>query len=179
MEVRGIWDDGRMAEDSPHTTQHVAWSDPRAIALRDAMDAEMEARYGSSGVPDEARAAALHRVFTVDGSAVVDTVLLLDDGVPVAHACVRMLPMDSGPEWEIKRVIVDAARRGRGLGRTVMSEVIDVARRGGAHRVILQVGDRQPEAVRLYTELGFTRIPVYPPYAEVVPHSLCFELVLR
>jgi GNAT superfamily N-acetyltransferase len=90
-----------------------------------------------------------------------------------------MLQTDSGEEWEVKRVIVDGTRRGRGLGRALMNEIIDIARQGGARRLILQAGDRQPEAVGLYSSLGFTPIPVYAPYAEHMPQSLCFELILH
>ena len=159
--------------------QHVAWSDPRAIALRDVMDAEMEVRYGPYDPADAERSRAINRAFAVDEATVVETVLILDDGVPVAHAAMRMLPTDSGSEWEIKRVIVDGTRRGRGLGRTLVNEMLEIARRGGAQRVILQSGDRQPEAVGLYRSLGFTPIPVYAPYAAVMPQSMCFEFILR
>ncbi|SMQ59417.1 GNAT family N-acetyltransferase [Agreia sp. VKM Ac-1783] len=158
---------------------HVAWSDPRAIALRDVMDAEMQVRYGLSSPADAELSEAIHRALAVDESTVVDTVLLVDDGVPVAHAGLRMLQTDSGAEWEVKRVIVDGTRRGRGLGRALMNEIIDIARQGGARRLILQAGDRQPEAVGLYSSLGFTPIPVYAPYAEHMPQSLCFELILH
>jgi GNAT superfamily N-acetyltransferase len=158
--------------------QHVAWNDPRAIALREVMDAEMELRYGFDAPADAELSASIGRALAVDETTVVDTVLLLDDGVPVAHAGIRMLATHAGAEWEVKRVIVDGSRRGRGLGRAVMAELIETARRGGARRIILQAGDRQPEAVRLYTGLGFTPIPVYAPYAELMPQSLCFELVL-
>jgi GNAT superfamily N-acetyltransferase len=158
---------------------HVLWSDPRAVALREVMDAEMHVRYGLDSPADAEFSAAISRALAVDESAVVDTVLLLDDGVPVAHAGIRMLETESGPEWEVKRVIVDGTRRGRGLGRMLMTELVAIARRGGAGRVILQSGDRQPEAIGLYTSMGFTAIPVYAPYAELMPQSLCFELILH
>lgn len=143
------------------------------------MDAEMHVRYGLDSPADAELSAEIARALAVDAATVVDTVLLVDDGVAVGHAGLRMLATDSGPEWEVKRVIVDGSRRGHGLGRALMTEIIAIARRGGAHRLILQSGDRQPEAVGLYTSLGFTPIPVYAPYAEVMPQSLCFELVLR
>jgi GNAT superfamily N-acetyltransferase len=158
--------------------QHVDWSDPRAVALREVMDAEMQVRYGLRSPADAELSAAIGRALAVDESTVVDTVLIVDDGVAVAHAGLRRLATDSGSEWEVKRVIVDGTRRGRGLGRTLMTEIIAVARREGAKRIILQTGDRQPESVGLYTSLGFTPIPVYAPYAELMPQSLCFELVV-
>lgn len=167
-----------MPENSAVEIHHVTWSDPRAVALRQVMDAEMQQRYGLESPADAELSAAISRALAVDEATVVDTVLLVDDGVAVAHAGIRMLETDSGPEWEVKRVIVDGTRRGRGLGRTLMAEVLAIARRGGARRVILQSGDRQPEALGLYTGLGFTPIPVYEPYVETMPQSLCFELLL-
>ena len=166
---------------APHVPeiQHVEWTDPRAVAMRALMDAEMHVRYGLDSPADAELSAEIERALAVDETTVVDTVLLVDEGVAVAHAGLRMLSTDSGQEWEVKRVIVDGSQRGRGLGRAVMTEIIAIARRGGARRLILQAGDRQPEAVGLYTSLGFTPIPVYAPYAEVMPQSLCFELVLR
>jgi GNAT superfamily N-acetyltransferase len=167
-----------MPENSAVEIHHVTWADPRAVALREVMDAEMQVRYGLDSPADAELSAAITRALAVDEATVVDTVLLLDEGVAVAHAGIRMLETDSGSEWEVKRVIVDSTRRGRGLGRTLMAELIATARRGGARRVILQSGDRQPEALGLYTSLGFTSIPVYAPYAESMPQSLCFELIL-
>jgi GNAT superfamily N-acetyltransferase len=167
-----------MPENSAVEIHHVAWTDPRAVALREVMDAEMQVRYGLHDPADAELSAAIHRALAVDEATVMDTVLLVDDGVPVAHAGIRILETDSGSEWEIKRVIVDGTRRGRGLGRTLMAELTATARRGGARRIILQSGDRQPEALGLYASLGFTPIPVYAPYVETMPQSLCFELVL-
>ncbi|WP_255359407.1 hypothetical protein [Frondihabitans sp. PAMC 28766] len=40
---------------------------------------------------------------------------------------------------------------------------------------MLQTGDRQPDAVRLYERFGYTPIPVYEPYVEAIPFSLCYE----
>jgi GNAT superfamily N-acetyltransferase len=167
-----------MPTSASFTIEHVDWNDSRAIALRAMMDAEMQERYGLDDPADADLSAAIGRALAVDVSTVVDTVLLLDGETAVAHASIRMLQLPTGPEWEVKRVIVDDSRRGRGVGRALMAEIIEVARRGGARRLILQSGDRQPEAVALYTKLGFTPIPVYPPYSELMPQSLCFELLL-
>ncbi len=131
----------------------------------------MQARYaGRSENQDAVRAA-----ISVDPADMVSTVIVSDqDGTPVAHAALRRL----GAEWEVKRVIVDADRRGQGLGRLLMAALEDIATRRGATRLILQTGDRQPDAVALYRRLGYTEIPVYQPYTDAVPFSLCFEKVL-
>ncbi|MCG7287156.1 GNAT family N-acetyltransferase [Cellulomonas sp. ACRRI] len=155
--------------DASYTLESVDWADPRAAALRDAMDAEMGARYASAGP----MSAAAHAALTVDPAAVRHVVLAVDhDGTPIGHAALR----DHGGEWEVKRVVVAAGQRGRGVGRAIMSEVERVARAAGAERVILQTGDRQPEAEALYAALGWTRIPTYPPYDTALPlQSRCYE----
>lgn len=154
--------------DAPFTLEAVAWADPRAAALRDAMDAEMDERYAPAGPLSPAARAAL----TVDPAAIRHVVLAVDhDGTPIGHAALR----DHHGEWEVKRVVVAAGQRGRGVGRAIMTEVERVARAAGAERVVLQTGDRQPEAEALYTALGWTRIPTYPPYDTALPvQSRCY-----
>ena len=64
--------------------------------------------------------------------------------------------------------------RGRGLGRRVLVELEAEARRLGYASLVLETGDRQPEALGLYVSAGYTRIPCYPPY-DSRALSLCFE----
>lgn len=150
------------------TVLEVEWEDPRAVALRASMDVEMRARYAGSDLDPVAVATALG----VDPADVVGTVIAVSpEGSPVGHAALRRL----GTDWEVKRVVVDSAYRGSGIAGRLMTAVEDIAAAAGAHRVILQTGNRQPEAVALYTRLGYSPIPIYPPYAGVVPISLCFE----
>jgi GNAT superfamily N-acetyltransferase len=152
----------------------VTWRDPRAVALRELMDVEMSALYGSrfsSAEPDE-DAAARRQALAVDPRDVLVTLLAIDpDGTPWAHAALR----DLRGEWEVKRLFVDSLARGRGVGGRIMSELETLARAGGAKRLILQTGDRQPEAVALYERTGYERIETYEPYVRAFPFSLCFE----
>ena len=55
----------------------------------------------------------------------------------------------------------------------VLAAAEQTAQALGAARVVLQTGDRQPDAVRLYEKTGYTPVPVFPPYDEL-PFSLCF-----
>ncbi|UFS59226.1 GNAT family N-acetyltransferase [Subtercola endophyticus] len=162
----------------PFALESVAYNDPRALAMRAVMDEEMGARYGTHPVPagvDPAEFdAKVTAALAVDPATIVATVIALDagaDGTPLGHAALRRI----GDEWEVKRVIVTAAARGRGVATALMTELERVAAAEGAKRVILQTGDRQPEAVALYEKLGFTRIPIYEPYVEAIPFSICFE----
>ncbi|PJJ62092.1 GNAT family N-acetyltransferase [Compostimonas suwonensis] len=166
------------------TVLDVPWSDPRASALRDSLDAEMSIRYGI-GERSPEMAAIAEKAFFIDPATMIETVLLLvpaedgagdgagdsvDDGVPVATASLR----DLNGVLEVKRVIVAAEHRGRGLSRMLMAAIEERARRRGAGRLILQTGDQQPEAVALYESLGYVPIPVYEPYT-LITRSLCFE----
>ncbi|WP_423919264.1 GNAT family N-acetyltransferase [Frigoribacterium sp. 2-23] len=154
--------------------ERIDYDDPRAVALRDAMGVEMNERYGDPLERQEpveitrAREAAL----AIDPAHVHASVLVVDDaGQAFGHAVLH----DRRGEWEVKRVIVDGSQRGRGVGRLLMEALEDIAREGGAHRLVLQTGDRQPDAVALYEKIGYTRIPVYEPYVTTIPQSLCYE----
>lgn len=155
--------------------QQVQVDDPRAVALRGILDADLDDRYRDADADDtpelaEKRGSAL----AVHPEQVVATLLAVDaDDTPLGQVILRRL----GDEWELKRLVVIAAARRRGVGRALTAQVVDLARRGGAARVILQSGRMQPESLRLYAAVGFTPIPVYEPYVETMPRSLCFEYV--
>lgn len=95
-------------------------------------------------------------------------------GRPVACGAYR--PMEPGVA-EIKRMYVEAASRGRGLGRRVLEDLEARARRDGYTAVRLETGTLQPEAIRLYESAGYRRIPRYGIY-QCNPCSLCYEKCL-
>lgn len=66
---------------------------------------------------------------------------------------------------EIKRVYVGPAFRRRGLASAIMAAVEGTAARAGHRSVVLNTGDRQPEAVELYRRLGYRPVPGYGVYA--------------
>ncbi|MEY2848489.1 MAG: hypothetical protein RI885_1154 [Actinomycetota bacterium] len=147
------------------------WHDARAVELRAVMDDEMTERYRGrhDGDPDFPRKADV--AFAVDAADVARTVLLVDENdIAVAHAALRMLR----GRLEVKRVIVADGYRGAGLGRRIMAAAEGVARELGYDSIILQTGDRQPEAVALYQSIGYRPIPIYEPYVAIT-NSLCFE----
>ena len=75
---------------------------------------------------------------------------------------------------ELKRMYVVPDARGRGLGRQLLVELEAEARRLGYAGIVLETGDRQPEALGLYESAGYERIPCYGIYATRAL-SLCFE----
>lgn len=147
------------------TVVEVGWDDLRAAALRAAMDAEMAARYPA----DPADAERSHAVFAVEPADAVATCLALVDGQAVGHGAMRWL----GAEMEIKKIVVLAEARGRGLSYAILGWLLDRARALDAPRVVLQTGWHQPESVHVYERMGFVRIPLLAPYADF-PRSICF-----
>jgi len=83
-----------------------------------------------------------------------------------------------GSDAEIKRMYVTPAARGRGLARRLLAELERTARAAGHHRVILETGSQQPEAVALYRSAGYAAIAAYGYYA-CSSHSMHFGKVLR
>jgi ribokinase len=143
------------------------------------MDADMHVRYAQPDDVDEPAevTAERDRVLTVDPARVITSLLAVDeDGTAVGHIAVRHFTnVDGAAEVELKRLIVTAAARGKGAATALLDECAAVGREVGAERLILQTGDKQPEAVALYEKTGWTRIPIYGEYAATIPRSLCFE----
>jgi len=95
------------------------------------------------------------------------------DGVAVACAGWR----SHGPDAELKRMFVAPAARGRGLAKALLDAVESSARNAGRRRVILETGDKQPEAIALYRTAGYTDIPNFGYYADE-PGCVCLAKVL-
>ena len=152
---------------SPLRLERVAFDHPDAVALRDAMVAEVTTIYGAQ------RDASAAGATGIDPADVLVTLVGYVGERPVAHALLRRL----GDEVEIKRMFVAPEARGLGAASAMMHALEDAARAVGAARVVLHTGDRQLAAVRTYQRHGYTPIPVYEPYVGM-PASLCFEKVL-
>ena len=160
--------------------QRVAWDDPRAVALRDAMEDEMNALYGP--MADALPAGVMEQLsvgFDVLPGTIVATVLALDGDIPVGQAGLRPHGPDASGDiaLEVKKVVVDPQHRGRGVSRLLMTAVEDVARGLGIRRLILQTGPLQPVAIALYEKVGYVPIEPYPPY-ELMPGALCYDKIL-
>ena len=70
------------------------------------------------------------------------------------------------PVAEVKRVYVVPAFRRLGLAQLLVAELEDSARAAGYRSVVLNSGDRQPEALALYEALGYGPVPGYGIYAD-------------
>jgi GNAT superfamily N-acetyltransferase len=97
------------------------------------------------------------------------------DGEPVATGAFRSHALG---ELEIKRMYVVPTARGKGLSRLMLAALEDRARALGVTRIVLETGDRQPEAVSLYESSGYERIAGFGHYADS-PLSISFEKKLE
>ena len=85
---------------------------------------------------------------------------------------------DAGEDAELKRMYVAPEARGRGVARRLLAEVERSAREHGRVRLILECGDRQPEAIALYRSSGYQLIENFGYYRDE-PGVLSFGRELR
>lgn len=99
------------------------------------------------------------------------------DGVLLAIGAVRMLDASHA---EIKSMHAAEAARGRGIGRSMLDHLLDVARVRGVIRVSLETGTVAAftPARALYRSAGFVECPPFGAYT-ANPNSICMTLLLN
>ena len=132
----------------------VPYDDPVATLLIDRVQQEYVTRYGG---PDGAEVDPAE-FLPPEGLFLVAEV----DGVPAGCGAWRVYPPGG---VEIKRVYVEPAFRRRGLAQAIMAELERTAAQAGHRAVVLNTGNRQPEALALYADLGYVPVPGYGVYA--------------
>ncbi|WP_431042596.1 GNAT family N-acetyltransferase [Streptomyces sp. P1-3] len=65
---------------------------------------------------------------------------------------------------ELKRMYVAPEARGRGLARRILAELEESARAAGRIRMVLETGQKQPEAIALYASSGYAPVPKFGLY---------------
>jgi GNAT superfamily N-acetyltransferase len=110
---------------------------------------------------EDARAPASYEAAFRDIEADLRQTLLVaeDDGSIIGTAVIIVLPNLSHvgrPYAVVEDVVVDSARRGQGLGETLMRRAIDMAREAGCYKLVLTSNRRRADAHRFYERLGFT-----------------------
>jgi putative acetyltransferase len=135
-----------------------------ARALIEARHAELTALYADTR---EADFVDLPSRDLVHGAGVFLVARL--DGRPVGCGALRRLGDDQG---EIKRMYVVPDARRQGVGRAVLTALEAEARQLGIAALILETGERQPEAIALYRSAGFERCPCWGDYLDS-PLAVC------
>jgi putative acetyltransferase len=146
----------------------IAIEDPDQPGLR-AMLAEADALYETLYPPEENHllvVAALQRPAVAFYAARLDGALV---------GCGALVAEDG---WgEVKRMYVDPARRGFGIGRLILEALEAHARRAGLRLLRLETGVKQPAALSLYRAAGFMPRGPFGAYRENAS-SLFFEKTL-
>jgi GNAT superfamily N-acetyltransferase len=91
---------------------------------------------------------------------------------PIACGCYR--PMKYPKTIEIKRMYTVPEERGKGIARSLLKYLENLALSEGFQLAKLETGVKQPEAIAAYTKAGYHQIPNFPPYENVV-ESICME----
>jgi len=87
------------------------------------------------------------------------------DGEPAGCAGWRSHD-DTDDVAELKRMYVAPRFRGIGLATMLLRAVEDAARGSGRTQMLLECGDKQPEAVALYQKCGYQPIPHFGFYKD-------------
>lgn len=76
---------------------------------------------------------------------------------------------------EVKRMFVDSKQRGLGIAPKILIELETWAKELHYKKCILETGERQVEAVKLYHKSNYTLMKINYGQYENVANSLCFE----
>lgn len=135
-------------------------NDPAARLLIFRQWSEVCRRYGMSAPGDEDQALPSGSFAPPDGTFMVGEV----GGLAVACGGLRPCQDAVAAVGEIKRMYVDPAARGQGLGRALLDALEAEGRRLGYERLWLESGTAQPEALHLFETAGWALIPAYGGY---------------
>ena len=152
-----------MNNNSPPPRLEIQVSDPAgrdATALVADFFAEIASRY--PGFDASRQPSAPLDAFTLRQGGVF--LIALRDREPIACAGLQRLDETTG---EVRRVFGREAARGGGVGRVLLTTLLETARDLGYQRVRLDTGDRRPEARGLFQAFGFRDVDDYNgnPYA--------------
>lgn len=144
----------------------VPWEHPDSIAMRKGQRRDLDVRYGGpESEPGPHPTADDITVFFV---------AYTESGEPIGSGALRQLDASHA---EIKRMFVQPAHRGSGAASAILNQLEQFGRERGWDRLVLETGDRQPDAVRFYEREGYRPIPKFGYYLDS-PNSLCFEKML-
>jgi putative acetyltransferase len=164
--MRSSATEGRIADtrgpQKAYTTIRTNSSDPAFRALVAELDKDLAIRDGN----DHAFFAQFNKIDNIRHA-----VLVMDGTNAVGCGAMKAFDADA---MEIKRMYTAPTHRKQGIGSLVLRELESWAHELGIKRCVLETGQKQPEAIALYTKCGYRVIPNYGQYAGVLS-SVCFE----
>lgn len=148
-----------MTSDQPHLVLHVhELDDPVVLELIGALNDELDAMYPEPGANHFSLPTADQFLVAWQGDEAVGcgAVRVIEPGVA-----------------EIKRMYVRPDQRGRHVGGMILRALETTALGLGCHRLVLETGTRQVEAMALYRRHGFAEIPCWGEYLDSAETSTC------
>jgi len=110
-------------------------------------------------------------LYPAESNHLMDVAALLRDDVVFlvardaeGRACGCGAFVGRGAYAEVKRMYVEPAARGQGLGGKLLAEIVHRATLAGMPALMLETGVKQPEAIGLYERDGFVRCPPFGAY---------------
>ncbi len=94
-----------------------------------------------------------HPRLTIDAGGQI--LFAVRDGEPIG--CCALIAMGDGC-FEVSKMAVTKAYRGKGIGRILLTKLIEYARTTGARRLYLETNSKLTPAITLYESLGFKRM---------------------
>jgi putative acetyltransferase len=134
-------------------------------ALVKALDADLAIRDGA----DHAFYAQFNKTHMIKHAIVA-----YENEIPVGCGAIKEFSTDT---MEVKRMYVLPAVRGKGIATQILQQLENWAAELGYQKCVLETGQNQPEAIRLYTKSGYQRIPNYGQYKGIA-NSVCFEKIV-
>ena len=94
------------------------------------------------------------------------------NGKPAGCGCFKNFDHES---VEVKRMYVSDEHRGKGIATAILNELEKWAAESGFQTIVLELGNKQPEAKKLYRKQGYYVIPNYGPYIGKEETSICMK----
>jgi putative acetyltransferase len=135
---------------------------PEVVALLEALD-----RYLGELYEPEA-----NHILSVQELLAPEVTFLVarQDGRIVGTGAVRAMPAEAGTAGraygEVKRMYVDPAQRGQRIGERLLQQLEQTLRERGLSQALLETGEAQHAAVRLYERCGYVRRPAFGGYPD-------------
>jgi len=85
-------------------------------------------------------------------------ILVKENGSFIACAGIRKIDAATA---ELKRMYIKSSHRGRGIGKQLLAEAIDLAKQCGYKKIKLDTLSSMQPAMQLYRSAGFKEIPAY------------------
>jgi putative acetyltransferase len=146
----------------PATIRRQRPDHPQVVALLDRLDAYLASMYP----PQANHILDVHALL----APAVDFFAAWSGDNVVGTAAVRRMPGEpatAGRAYgEVKRMMVDPAQRGSGLGGRLLLALEDSLRVHGVKLALLETGADQAEAVRLYERCGYVRRAAFGGYPD-------------